>query len=114
MALLDIQKVDKSGDALNYVNTGVASDTFENSKGMMFHIKNPNVASLVVSVDVVKSPLTTDLAGNLIVPNISFIILQGQDRMFSVPETHTQPGGIVTVKYDVNQVIFVAVFHVAQ
>ena len=114
MAELDVQSVDKSGAALSYVNTAPAADTFKNSKGAMFHIKNPNVAFLTVTVNVVKSPLTTDEAGNLVVPNISFGMLQGADRLFSVPETHTEPGGMAIVRYSVNQVIFVAVFDVAQ
>ena len=114
MAQLDIQKVDKSGDALSYDAAAAAGDTFNAYSGVFVHAKKANAGATVITIAAVVDPLLTQEAGSLAVPDMVITVPTDDDVLFSVPPSHIGAGGIATMTYDSETDLTLAVLAIGQ
>lgn len=113
MATLTLQKVNKSSAALTYSAASSGGDDFSSFDGVFVHAKNANVStSRVITVSSIIDPLITPQAGSLAVPDVVITVPQSDDRIFAVPPSHISSGGSVSMTYDNEADITLAVCHV--
>lgn len=114
MAQLDIQKVDKSGDALTYDAAASGGDTFNAFDGVFVHAKNADASTREITIAAVVDPLVTQKAGSLDVPDIVVTVPVTGDVLFSIPPAYISSGGIASMTYDDETQLTIAVLNVAQ
>ncbi len=114
MAALTQQIVNKSGDALTYAAAASGGDSFVNFKGVVVHAKNANVgATRTITIAAVTDPLSTPESQDLDVPDIVVTVPADGDRIFNVPPSHTSAGGQVSMTYDSEADLTLAVLNAA-
>lgn len=99
MAQIDIQKVDKSGDALSYTAAAAAGDTFNAYSGVFVHAKKVNAGAATITIAAVVDPLLTVEAGSLTVPGMVITVPTDGDALFSIPPSHIGAGGVCSMEY---------------
>ena len=114
MAQIDIQKVDKSSQTLTYSAASSGGDTFLSHNGVFAHAKNVNAGTRTITIAALVDPLLTQKAGSLAVPDIVITVPATGDSLFSVPPSHIGLGGVVTMTYDDETDLSIAVLNVAQ
>lgn len=116
MALIAGQKVTKAATALTYSAAAELGDTFQNFPGVFVHARNAHVSDpRTITIAAVTTSVIDDKGGTITVPDITMTLTAGQDKLMSVPPSHTGAGGLVSMTYsDAAADITVAVGYVAQ
>jgi len=115
MTLLTSQKVDKSNVAKTYAAASAGGDTFAGFPGAFVHVKNGNGSTArVLTIAVVDASVTDRKGGAFTTSAIVINIPANGNRFFAVPATHTDKAGIVTMTYDDEADLTIAVLYVAQ
>jgi len=106
MALIATQDITKAGAAMTYTAAAAAGDTFTNGPDIAVHVLNANISvSRTLTIAVVNTPLSTAESEDITISNMVLTITAyaatGQlGTWFTVPATHTAAGNIVTMTYD--------------
>lgn len=114
MATLPLQNVSKSSAALTYSAAASGGDDFSSFTGVFVHVKNEAGVSRVITISAVTDPLVTPEAGSLTVPDVVITVPADDDRIFAVPPSHISAGGSVSMTYDNEADLTLAVLHVQQ
>lgn len=115
MAKIAIQNVNKSDQALTYSVASAGGDTFDTFDGVFVNAKNANVGSTrTITIAAVDDPIITPEAGSLAVPDVVIIIPIEDDRLFAVPPSHISVAGLVSMTYDDEADITIAILNVKQ
>lgn len=115
MALIDVQNITKAGAALTYTAAAAGGDTFQNGGNIIVHAINAHASTArTLTITTVSTPLSTAESEDLIVANIaitlpSYAASSQLGSIFRVPESHTGSGGIVTMTYDDESDVTIAI-----
>lgn len=115
MAEIAIQDIDKSSQAHTYSAAASGGDSFDSFNGVFVHAVNVDAgASRVITIAAVTTSLPTPRGGALTISDVVITVPISGERLFAVPATHIAAGGTVTMTYDDETDLTLAVLRVAQ